>query len=325
MLNPEAVSKAMEAALYDRNKALTLSVERKEEVESKLPRIKEIARELSAVGAGIAKSFYSPDPQARVEALAAESLRLQAEKAQLLKAAGFSEDYLDPPFYCKRCEDTGRGEGGRLCDCIRERAIRISLEELAHISPSEHCSFENFSLDYYKDIKDKSGNSVYRRAQSNFQYLKAYSEDFSPNSKSLYIFGKTGLGKTHLTLAVANAVIRKGYYVIYGMAGALFSSIEEEKFRGISGKYSMKNLLGCDLLIIDDLGSEFKTSFSASVVHNIIESRLLANKPVIITTNLDINAIHAQYGERIASRIIGEYVPIKFDGADIRQLKKFQY
>ena len=324
MPNPEAISKAFAAASEDRSRALALSIERKEQLEQQYPRFAEIARELSTIGASIAKTFYAAEDAPRVETLAAESLKLQEERKALLTGLGLPEDYLEPDFHCKKCADTGR-VNGKICSCIKQRAIEISLEALAAISPSKHCTFENFDLAFYQSMRDENGKPVREKMHNNVEYLKAYSEDFSEHSKSLYIFGKTGLGKTHLTLATAAAVIRKGYHVVYGMAGAIFSDIEKEKFKGVEGKYTMEKLLGADLLIIDDLGSEFHTSFSASVAHNIIEGRLLAGKPVIITTNLDLSGIHAQYGERIASRILGEYVPIKFEGEDIRQLKKFMY
>ena len=324
MYNPEAISKAFAAAAEDRSKAIAVSVERREDAEKRCPRLADITKELSAVGAGIAKTFYADEPMQNMEALANESLRLQEERKALLKAMDLPEDYLEPAYTCKVCEDKGR-VNGKICACIKKRAIDISLKELAAVSPSKHCTFENFDLNFYKNIQDENGKSVYDKIKNNLEYLKAYSEDFSAESKSLYIFGKTGLGKTHLSLAVANTVIKKGFHVLYGMAGVIFSDIEKEKFKSIEGKYTMEKLLQADLLIIDDLGSEFHTSFSASVAHNIIEGRLLAGKPVIITTNLDLGGIHKQYGERIASRILGEYVPIKFEGEDIRQLKKFMY
>ncbi|MBR2590705.1 MAG: ATP-binding protein [Clostridia bacterium] len=324
MYNPEAIAAAFAAAREDHSKAIALSIEHRELAEQKNPRFAQIAKQLSLIGADIAKSFYSENPAKSVEALAAESLRLQEERKALLKSMDLPEDYLEPQYSCKQCSDTGR-VNGKICSCIRRRAVDFSLEALAAVSPSERCSFESFDLSYYKDMKDENGKSVYEKAKDNLEYLKAYSEDFSEHSKSLYIFGKTGLGKTHLTLATANAIIRRGYHVVYGMAGMIFSDIEREKFKSEEGKYTMQKLLEADLLIIDDLGSEFHTSFSASVAHNIIESRLLANKPIIITTNLDLGGIHRQYGERIASRIIGEYVPIRFVGEDIRQLKEFMY
>lgn len=324
MYNPEAVSAAFAAASADHSKAIALGLEHREQVELQNARFAQIAKQLSTIGAEIAKSFYSENPVQSVEALAAESLRLQEERKALLKSMGLPEDYLEPQYTCQKCHDTGRVDG-KICTCIRERAITFALKELAAVSPSEHCTFENFDLSYYRNIQDENGKSGYEKAKNNLEYLKAYSEDFSEHSKSLYIFGRTGLGKTHLTLAAARAIIQKGYHVVYGMAGIIFSDIEKEKFKSEEGKYTMQKLLDADLLIIDDLGSEFHTSFSTSVAHNIIEGRLLAGKPVILTTNLDLGGINRQYGERIASRIIGEYVPIKFEGEDIRQMKNFMY
>ncbi len=324
MYSPEAISKAFAAAAQERAQALELSIERKAQVEQQCPRIAAISRELSGIGASIAKAFYDKNAAQSIDSLAAESLRLQQERKALLKSMHLPEDYLEVPYSCPLCSDRGRVDG-KICSCIKQRAVAISLKELARISPSKNCSFENFDLSYYKNLQDKNGKSALEKAKANLEYLKAYSADFNEHSKSLYIFGKTGLGKTHLSLATAAAVIQKGYNVVYGMAGVIFSDIEKEKFQSIQGTYTMQRLLDADLLIVDDLGSEFHTSFSASVAHNIIEGRLLAGKPIIITTNLDITGIQQQYGERIASRIIGEYVPIQFEGEDIRQMKKFMY
>lgn len=324
MYNPEALNAAFNKARYNRSVALQKSVQRKEEVVSSCPEIEQIGKKLSAIGASIAKVFFSEDPKKGVEELAKESLALQQRRKQLLKDAGFPEDYLEPPFKCKKCKDTGRVDG-KICECIKKSATDIALKDIAKIAPVDKCSFENFNLDFYKNITDKNGNSVYDKSKNIYEYMKAYSENFTPSSKSLYIFGKTGLGKTHLTLAAVKKIVEKGYYVLYGSASAVLTSLEEEKFKGVSGKYTLKKIEQADLVVIDDLGSEFSTSFTAAAVHNIVESRLLAGKPVIITTNLDINGINSLYGERICSRIIGEYEPIMFDGQDIRQLKKFQY
>ena len=324
MYNPEALAAAFNEASLNKNAALNEAIKRKDELAKICPEAADISRQLSAIGASIAKSFYSEEPEKSIEILAEKSLTLQERRKALLAEAGLPEDYLKPPYKCPLCEDSGRVDG-KICECIKKSAVKFALKDVAKIAPIDKCTFDNFNLDFYKNITDKNGNSVYDKSKNIYEYMKAYSEDFTERSKSLYIFGKTGLGKTHLTLAAVKKIIEKGYYVLYGSASAILSSLEDEKFKQIEGKYTLKKIAQADLVVIDDLGSEFSTSFTAAAVHNIIESRLLASKPVIITTNLDINGINSLYGERICSRIIGEYEPIMFDGQDIRQLKKFQY
>ena len=155
-----------------------------------------------------------------------------------------------------------------------------------------------------------------------FEYCRCYADDFGKCSDSLFMHGATGLGKTHLSLAIANVVVEKGFEVIYGSAQNLLSSLEREKFGGGSGEME-KELLDCDLLIIDDLGSEFSTQFTVACIYNIINTRINLGKPVIISTNLTGEELEAKYTQRITSRIIGSYVSLLFIGKDIRQLKKF--
>ena len=153
------------------------------------------------------------------------------------------------------------------------------------------------------------------------EYCKCYAEDFSPDSESLYMHGATGLGKTHLSLAIANVVAEKGFRVIYDSAQNLLSSLEKEKFSYSNSGEREKEVLECDLLIIDDLGSEFSTQFTTAAVYNIVNTRNNRSKPVIISTNLTDTELEAKYSQRITSRIIGEYVSLLFIGRDIRQLK----
>ena len=156
----------------------------------------------------------------------------------------------------------------------------------------------------------------------NYRYCKNYADNFSLKSPSLILYGATGLGKTHLSLAIAGEVIGKGFGVIYGSAQNLLNRLENEKF-GRSGQDgdTLSLLLECDLLILDDLGAEFSTAFTLSAIYNIINSRMLASLPTIISTNLEPGELDKKYDQRIASRILGSFTPVYFCGRDIRQLK----
>ena len=156
--------------------------------------------------------------------------------------------------------------------------------------------------------------------ESVLNYCKEYAADFSRRSPSLLLYGKTGLGKTHLSLAIAGKAVEEGYGVIYSSAQNLFNKLEKDKF-GKADTNTEETILDCDLLIIDDLGAEFTTQFTVSALYNIVNSRELEGKPTIISTNLMPEQLTKAYGERIASRILSNYVMLYFDGSDIRQIK----
>lgn len=193
--------------------------------------------------------------------------------------------------------------------------------ELSKEMPLKDSTFKNFDLSYYPEKEDKSGASPKKRMSSILSLCKKYVEDFSPEtSKSLLFMGGAGLGKTHLTLAIVSSVIEKGYLPIYGSAENLFSAIANEKFSS-EGKGTYEAILNCDLLVIDDLGTEMTTDFTKSALYNIINSRILTAKPTIINTNLSMKEIETKYSERISSRLIGSYEGNRFLGNDIRQQK----
>jgi DNA replication protein DnaC len=157
--------------------------------------------------------------------------------------------------------------------------------------------------------------------KNNFEYCKDYAENFIPNATGLYMYGKTGLGKTHLSLAIANEVIDKGYDVYYGSIQSIMDKLEGEHFGRLPREDSIKeDILTCDLLIIDDLGAEFATQFTNAELYNILNSRLLSSLPTIISTNLDLDEIAEKYSQRVASRIMGSMTAIYFCGRDIRQM-----
>ena len=322
--NPISYQNAFQIINKRRNDAINLSIQRTAELEEKSERFKKIKSDLRKIGASIAATFYSDNPEADIERLSKKSIELQEEKAGLLNLYGYDESYLNPDYTCKLCNDEGR-KNGELCACAKELIAKLELERLEKIAPVAKCNFETFSTDYYKGLTDENGNSTEQEMIENFEFLKDYAEDFSIKSCNLFMFGRTGLGKTHLALAIAKVAIEKYYYVVYGTANSIFTGLEREKFKDDTSSFTQNQLEEADLVIIDDLGSEFSSSFTQAALHNLIETRLLAEKPTIITTNLDISGIKSKYGERIASRIIGEYEPIRFEGKDIRQKKRFSY
>ncbi|MBR7133696.1 MAG: ATP-binding protein [Clostridia bacterium] len=282
------------------------------------PRLAEIDQKLSQAGAQLALTALSGDKE-KLEALKRLTEALSAEKAMLLKKAGVGK----LQYACELCGDTGY-VSGKICECIKKEAAAVMSAELSKEMPLSGSSFEAFDLKYYPDKTDKDGANPRRRMTSILNLCKAYAQSFDPAASSNLLFmGDTGLGKTHLTLAIVSEVIKKGCLPVYGSAENLFSAIEAEKFSG-EGRGTYDAMLHCDLLVIDDLGAEMTTSFTKSVLYNLINTRLLSKKPTIINTNLTMKQLEALYTPRVSSRLVGNYDGQRFLGKDIRQQKMLE-
>lgn len=273
------------------------------------PKLYEIDNKLAELGANLALTALSGDVQ-KITTLKALSQDLQNEKSTILKKCEVPEIEYD----CTVCNDTGY-VGGIVCECVKKIANDIMLSEFTKEMPLDDCKFENFDLKYYSDKEDN------RRMTAILKLCKEYVINFDPNSSpNLLFMGASGLGKTHLTLAIVSGVIEKGFNPIYGPCENLFSLIEKEKFTG-ENKGSYEAMINCDLLVLDDLGAEMSTAFSKAALYNLVNTRMLSKKPTIINTNLTMKEIATRYSERVASRLIGNYNSNKFLGNDIRQQK----
>lgn len=275
------------------------------------PRLNEIDRELSYIGAQIAITALSGDSE-KIAVFKKNSTVLSKEKKAILK----KEMVEDIEYDCPICQDSGY-VGGKICDCVKKLATEILLSDLKKQMPLDECKFENFDLNYYS----KDGENARKRMTSILKLCMEYVNNFNPYaSQNLLFMGAPGLGKTHLTMAIVSGIIDKGYIPFYGPAENLFNLVSGERFSG-ENKGIYQNMIDSDLLVIDDLGTELSTEFSRSVLYNLINSRMLSQKPTIINTNLSMKEIADRYGERIASRLIGSYNANKFIGNDIRQQK----
>lgn len=276
---------------------------------------KTVEEGLLHLGPAIAIAAFSDDKD-KLSEFRKMSDVLNSKYKQLLK----NENIVKPDFFCTRCEDSGYFNGG-YCDCVKDIAKTLVEEELSKAMPLGNCRFDNFDLSYYPDVTDDKGINPRRRAALILSRCKRFVEDFPQASGSLLFMGQTGLGKTHLSLAIVSAVSAKGYGVVYGPAGKLFSAVEKEHFSYSGETEKRDSLLSCDLLVIDDLGTEFLSAFTVSLVNDIIDSRLLEGKSTIISTNLSIDDIEKRYTRRVASRLMGNYDTKRFIGNDIRQQK----
>lgn len=314
----ETYKKAEQELAKRRSKALAQREEHHRAAVELIPEILELEERMSAAGLATIKALGmgANDAKAYIKKLSETNLEAQAQRKSLLKSNGFPEDWLDVKYTCPKCEDKGF-VGGLMCDCLEQLIKSIEYEKLCSALPIDRCRFDNFRLDYYPD---GAGTSPRRRMESVLAYCKEYASDFSRTSPGLLLYGKTGLGKTHLSLAIAGKAFKKGYGVIYSSAQNLFNRLEKDKF-GKADNGTLDAVLGSDLLIIDDLGAEFITQFTISSLYNLVNSRELEGKPTIISTNLTPEQLTEAYGERIASRILSNYVLLYFDGSDIRQIK----
>lgn len=272
---------------------------------------------LSKLGAELIPAAVSGNTK-RICDIQSECEALNTTIAEKLKLAGIEK----PGYYCEKCKDSGYF-GGKLCSCVTDIAKKFAFEELSRSLPLGDYSFDNFDLNYYPDT-DSDGTNPRKRATAILNLCKQFAKDFPNCSRSLLFMGDAGLGKTHLSLSLVREVLEKGYGVVYGSAQNLFGAAEKEHFSFSGETTAEDSLLSCDLLVIDDLGTEFYSSFTASLFYNVINSRLLCGKPTVINTNLSFDELEKRYSERIASRFIGGYDMKKFIGSDIRQIKALE-
>ena len=289
------------------------------------PRLAEIERELRGTMGRIVTSALQKgtDPLPAIRVLRDENLELQRERAELLTAMGEPIDYLDDKPACPLCGDTGYRKG-QVCDCLKKYYAREQLHELSRLLPLGEATFDSFRFDYYDDaVWPDYGTSPRANMERNFDVCRDYAQQFSKGSGSLLLSGGTGLGKTFLSACIARVVSDGGYSVVYDTAGRIFSRFEEAKFRGdAEGDADAKRCQRCDLLIVDDLGTEMTTSFVQSALYQLVNGRLMEGKATIISTNLAPEELGTRYGGAVLSRLEGEYEILPFFGEDIRRLKR---
>ncbi|MBQ8965346.1 ATP-binding protein [Ruminococcus sp.] len=255
----------------------------------------------------------------RIAAIRDKNLSIRHTMRALLKENGYDEDYLQYHYVCEKCRDTGYHEGVR-CECMKKLLEKYTTNELNSFCSIKLHDFSEFDINFYSPAPLPDGESPRSKMTKVFQFCKSYTYQFNEYSPSMIFYGRTGLGKTFLSSCMAKELIAQGRNVVYGSATNLLHRIEEERFRKAEGD-TTAILLGAELLILDDLGAEFKTTFTESVIYEIINERLNNRKPTIISSNLSSNELYQKYNERIVSRIVGNFIPHIFVGNDIRQIK----
>lgn len=281
------------------------------------PRAMEIENELTHTFTAIARAMMAGEKE-KILSIKEKNLSLQAELRGIYAAAGVTPEELKPRYTCMKCHDRGNVDGVE-CSCRRELLKQIACDDLNRRSPLSLSDFDSFELHYYPE--------QFRRKMSNiYNFCKGYAQNFSECSDGILMTGGTGLGKTHLALAIANEVTKKGMGVVYISAPEMVSALEEYQFgrEGVRRDITPSLLTECDLLIIDDLGTEFATNFSRSSVYSVFNSRISRGKPTIISTNLSLKELEQAYSDRFVSRVTGYCRRLHFEGNDIRIQKKLE-
>lgn len=295
------------------------AAERERELHSKVAGVAEIDRALSLTGLEIFRaSINGGDTKAKIAEIREKNEKLLSDRRELLLSNGYPADYSDVKYECNKCGDTGFIDN-TMCSCMREALVLAGIENSGFASLIHEQSFDGFSLDYY--AKNPNFHEIMRR---NRDFLIDYAKNFDEKSApSILMMGGTGLGKTHLSSAVAREVISRGKDVFYTGAIDLFEQFELQRFKSYSNEPNelIERYFECDLLIIDDLGTEMINQFSVSTLYNLINDRLSRKKPVIISTNLTKDDIRKKYTDRITSRLFGEFQVLFFVGTDVRAQK----
>ena len=288
----------------------------------KVPRLKQIDEQLRRSMALAARAAFSSGeaPGEAMEQVRLSRQALQQERERLV-AFYFEEGYLDDSPICEHCSGLGY-VGSAMCECLRELCRQEQKKELALLTSGME-SFDKFRLDYYSDRVDGNyGVSPRALMSRNFDVCRRFAQQFGSHTGNLLFVGGTGLGKTFLSACIARAVAEKGHYVVYESAPHLFSKLEMDRFNGSEETAKeIRKFTECELLIVDDLGTELPGNFVTAALYTLVNDRLLAEKPTVISTNLTIDEIAERYSPQIASRLRGGYQGLTFVGEDIRVIK----
>ncbi|QCX33648.1 DNA replication protein DnaC [Caloramator sp. E03] len=295
---------------------------RQEEIYEKLPRIKEIDEEISKIGLEIASSiFKGADSESLIIEGRKKITDLKMEKAEILVQNKYPIDYLEIKYKCQKCKDTGYIDNEK-CSCFKQKIINnlYNQSNLKDILKYENFDTFDFSL-YSKERNPQYGLSPLENMQQIYTRCIAFYKNFDSSNENLFFSGKSGLGKTFLSNCIAKELLDMGKVVIYQTAVELIETLRRARFDENSSPDIIEDIFDCDLLIIDDLGTEQNTSFSQTELFNVINTRLLKNKKMIISTNIPIESFNQCYPDRITSRIFGLFSIFEFFGDDIRIMK----
>ena len=293
---------------------------------ARVPRLKQIDWELRQSMALAAQSIFASgeDVTTAMAQVRQANQALQEERKALI-AAHFEEGYLDDAPICEKCGGNGY-VGSQMCECLAELCRQEQKKELTLLSGGKE-SFSQFRLDYYSDVVDPRYRASPRAMmEKTLRTCRAYVSEFGEKGENLLFSGNPGLGKTFLSACIARAVADRGFSVVYETASHMFSQMERARFSGDGDACrETEKYAQCDLMIIDDLGTEMGNQFTTTALYSIINDRLLKRKATIISTNINPDELEKYYSGPIASRLLGDYKTIAFVGEDIRRMKSREF
>lgn len=314
MQYPRELYKHAEQKLSSRRQATSEELGRRiSQIQAYHPNIRKLRKQEFALGAKMGMAVVSGDAD-QYDSIRREIKSIRSRICESLIAAGFPADYLEAPHTCILCEDKGFIDG-HSCECRKAILNRLAYAMLSNISRVDDCSFDTFDLNYYSGANRKNMAKL-------LEACRRYAADFSKGSANLLFMGPPGLGKTHLSLSIAREVVNKGKMVVYASAAQLIDRLVDIKFSPEMPDDYKTIVYECDLLVLDDLGTEFQTKFTKSEVYSIINTRCVGKLPTIINTNLSFSDMKVLYDQRVVSRLEGEYVDNQFSGNDIRIAKR---
>ena len=295
-------------------------------VYERVPEIERIDIRMRRQMVDLVRLAVSPDGGERLKALKEENLSLQARRAELLVENGWSAEFLDSIYSCRKCKDTGVYQGG-VCSCLEKIYNKELSAELSPLLKTGGESFDRFDLNMYSGEYDPAlGFSPRECMEKVYGVCRRFAESFPEKQKNLLFQGSTGLGKTFLSGCIAREVAGKGHSVCYSSVSDALETFETRKFNfdeaGDEADKRVRRMLDCDLLILDDLGTEMLTSMAMSALYTVLNTRLVNKKCTVISTNLKNDELSRRYSPQITSRLLGEFTALPFVGQDIRLMKK---
>ena len=296
---------------------------RLERVYARAPRVRMLDAEIRTTMSDLIGVALSADGNGQVEDIRLRNLDLQEQRRCELLRAGFSDSYLDDEYMCPKCHDKGYVLT-EMCSCLIDLYKNEQRQSLSSLLKLGDETFDSFALSYYDNTPaPDTGISPRRSMEIIYETCVEYARKFGEKSMNLFFNGSPGLGKTFLSACIARVVAENGYSVVYDMAASIFAKFEYAKFSRTDdqeeSRAEVKRCLECDLLILDDLGTEMTTTFSVSALYELINTRLVTGKKTIVSSNLTIHELRRRYSEQIMSRLEGEYQVLTFRGDDIRR------
>ena len=324
MPEPSPIIEKANAVLADRRQNARVEIQHHwEEISHKVPEISVLRAKLNSTSIRLSRLILNRSENF-AEALAQlreENLSAQEQVKVLLEENGYPQDYLEVKYTCPDCQDSGY-VGKKRCGCLNDLIRQLRAQQTQEECLLPEATFQGFKLEYYPDLPGDNGIAAREQMDKVLHFCIRYAQGFCEKSPSLLMLGGTGLGKTHLSQAIAKTVMEKGYFVLIGTAQDFFRAAEKEHFgREKTDRDTLGTLTECDLLILDDLGAEFESNYYTSCLYYILNSRLNNGKQTVISSNLTAKQLETRYSDRIISRLFSMYQILRFTGRDIRQLK----